>query len=386
MYLPQVISKRLLLAYFNVGSWGHTNLTLYLIINYKKERNKIWKYSKICSVAIIEDNKVLKEMHNESQLEHSQTLMPMIKNILEEQNLKITDIDLFASSIGPGSFTGTRIGIATVKAFSDATKIPVVGINSLEAQGYSVLRNEQDECKILSMIDARNDFVYFAVYKMKNGKISLYKNPDVINILDVTEFIDFNDKLYIVGDVKFYLIDNLLQAKFQEEKCKGKDVKQYEYIKPNDSLAIEIGKAAISKFNNEIYGNSMSIHPMYLRKSQAERQRLKIDESEFYILKPTKEDFDNILENYEKFPNIWTKEQFYEDRVTKIDKRNEGIASDLLSYIIRKLNVNKINLEVNANNKAAIRIYKDFGFEENGVRKNYYNNNTEDAILMSLTL
>ena len=374
--------------------------------------------SKICSVAIIEDNKVLKEMHNESQLEHSQTLMPMIKNILEEQNLKITDMDLFASSIGPGSFTGTRIGIATVKAFSDATKIPVVGINSLEAQGYSVLRNEQDECKILSMIDARNDFVYFAVYKMKNGKISLYKNPAVINILDATEFIDFNDKLYIVGDVKFDLIDNLLQAKFQEEKCKGKDVKQYEYIKPNDSLAIEIGKAAISKFNNEIYGNSMSIHPMYLRKSQAERQRLKIDESEFYILKPTKEDFDNILENYEKFPNIWTKEQFYEDSknseyyiakrndevlgfvsiktildevevmniVTKIDKRNEGIASDLLSYIIRKLNVNKINLEVNANNKAAIRIYKDFGFEENGVRKNYYNNNTEDAILMSLTL
>ena len=69
--------------------------------------------------------------------------------------------------------------------------------------------------------------------------------------------------------------------------------------------------------------------------------------------------------------------------VTKKDKRNQGIASDLLSYIIINLKSNKINLEVNANNNIAIKLYKNFGFEENGIRHNYYNNNTEDAILMS---
>ena len=154
---------------------------------------------------------------------------------------------------------------------------------------------------------------------------------------------------------------------------------------------------------------------MYLRKPQAERQRLKTDLSKKYILEATYQDIDNILENYEKFVNIWTKEQFYEDSknskyyvekfneevlgfisikevldeieimniVTRIDKRNEGIASDLLSYIIINLNANKINLEVNENNITARRLYKEFGFVQNGLRKNYYNN-TDDAILMSL--
>ena len=372
--------------------------------------------SKICSVAILEDGKVIKELHNDSKMEHSQTLMPMIKNILEEQNMTLSDMSLFSCSIGPGSFTGTRIGIATVKAFADATKIPVVGVSSLEAQAYSVLlKNNKGDCKILSMIDARNDNVYFAVYRMKNGKLSLYKNPDVMSIFDTINFVTFKDKLYVIGNVNFSLIDNLLQAKMQEQKAKGVDVKQYEFTRPPESLAIEIGKAATDKFNKKIFGDSMSIHPMYLRKSQAERQRLKLDDSKIYILKPTEHDIQNILENYDSFQNIWNKDQFYEDSknseyyvakqnnevlgfisiktvldeieimniVTKKDKRNQGIASDLLSYIIINLKSNKINLEVNANNNIAIKLYKNFGFEENGIRHNYYNNNTEDAILMS---
>ena len=373
--------------------------------------------SEICSVAIIEDGNVIEEMQNESKLEHSQTLMPMIKSILENKKLKLTDIDLFSCSIGPGSFTGTRIGIATVKAFSDATQIPVIGINSLEAQAYTVLlKTKKTDCKILSMIDARNDNVYFAVYRVKNGKVSLYKNPDVMNISEVINFVDLKSELFIIGNVKNNVIDNLLKNKMNEEKDKGDDVKKYEFVEKSYSLASEIGKASYDKYNIGLYGNSMSIHPMYLRKPQAERQRLKTDLSKKYILEATYQDIDNILENYDKFVNIWTKEQFYEDSknskyyvekfneevlgfisikkvldeieimniVTRIDKRNEGIASDLLSYIIINLNANKINLEVNVHNNKALKLYKEFGFQQDSIRKNYYNNSTEDAELMSL--
>ena len=86
--------------------------------------------SKYASVAVIEDGRIIKELYEESEREHSETLMPMIKNILEEVNLKLEDFDLYACGVGPGSFTGIRIGIATIKAFSDANNIPLVGINN----------------------------------------------------------------------------------------------------------------------------------------------------------------------------------------------------------------------------------------------------------------
>ena len=126
-------------------------------------------------------------------------------------------------------------------------------------------------------------------------------------------------------------------------------------------------------------------------------------------------DIEEIKMNYEKFPNIWDFNTFEDDSktskymvakqnyqivgfistqtvldeleimniVTRQDKRNRGIASNLISYVIRKNNVNKIKLEVNENNKVAISIYKKFGFRPVGLRKNYYHGK-ENAILMSM--
>ena len=87
--------------------------------------------SNICSVALVEDNKIIKEMHNFSEKEHSETLMPMIDELFKTTNLSLDNMGLIACSVGPGSFTGIRIGIATVKAFADAKNIPVVVVNSL---------------------------------------------------------------------------------------------------------------------------------------------------------------------------------------------------------------------------------------------------------------
>ena len=145
--------------------------------------------SERCSVAILENMKVLKELHTTNEKEHSETLMPMIEELFNSLNLKIEDIELLACTKGPGSFTGIRVGMATIKAFSDAKKIPVVGINSLEVLAYLGAIKKGDG-EYISIIDAKNDNIYAAIYKVKNRQVTVYKSPETMHISKVTEYID----------------------------------------------------------------------------------------------------------------------------------------------------------------------------------------------------
>ena len=88
-------------------------------------------------------------------------------------NLTLKDIDLLVSDIGPGSFTGIRIGVATCKAFSDSLNIPTVGVSSLEVLAYSIKK----ESLICSTIDCKNDNCYFALYELKDEKYNILENP-----------------------------------------------------------------------------------------------------------------------------------------------------------------------------------------------------------------
>lgn len=372
--------------------------------------------SDVCSVALLEDDRIIDEIHNESEREHSQSLMPMIKELLEKNNITLDDIDLVASGIGPGSFTGIRIGIATTKAFSDAKNIPVVGVNSLEAQAYMVLlKEEKENSKILSMIDARNENAYVAVYRYKNDNLSVYKNPEIMSISNAPEYLDFKDNVYIIGNVPLEKVESMLRARASKEQAQGVDIKKYKFVNSNNTFAEAIGVCAYYKYQNGLAGDSNSIEPMYLNLSQAEKQKKNLDDEKIYINEMSISDKEEIESNYNKFPNIWDERTFEEDTrnskyfvakqdnkvvgfvsytvvldeveimniVTREDSRNQGIASSLLSYIIRKIDYNKINLEVNENNKTALNLYRKFGFKNVGQRKNYYNGK-EDAILMSL--
>lgn len=368
----------------------------------------------ICSVAILKDDKLIAESHNEGIKQHSVVLMPMIKETLKENDLDLNDIDALGCGIGPGSFTGVRIAIATVKAFSDAKNIPIVGVNSLEAQAYEVIRIKgKDNCKILSLIDAKNENAYMAVYRVNKNKISTYKNPEIVRLSNIDEYFNFQETLYIVGDIEKKKIEPILQAKLEREKAQAKNTEEYEYVKISNSLSNAIGIATFDKYNKGLAGNSNSISPMYLQKPQAERQ--KDGDDTLYINEISRSDIEEIKENYEDFPNIWDYDTFYEDTknskyivakynneivgfigvktvfdeieimniVTKANKRKRGIGSSLLSYVIRKIPAEKINLEVNEKNSIAKNLYLKFGFEKVGTRKKYYNN-TDDAILMSL--
>ena len=370
--------------------------------------------SKIASIAIIEDGRVLDEMHVLSEEEHSQTLMPMIEKIFNDNNMDLDEIDLIGCSRGPGSFTGIRIGIATAKAFSDAKNIPLIGIDSLEALAYSVvIEKENNDCEILAMINAKNDNVYAATYLVNNGKLNMVKNAEIMNLTETVSYIDFKKQVFIVGCEDEDSIRRLIQAEASSERAISGDDCSFEFVKDTIPTAASIGIAAYEKYKNGVVDEI--IVPLYLRKPQVERNLFQVDEKTI-VTEMAITDKEFIIDNYDKFSSSWDIKAFKSDAddskyfvskidtevfgyisyrvvldeveimnvVTREDARNMGIASSLLSYLIRNVDASKFNLEVNENNKVAIKIYKKFGFMEVGKRKNYYNNGKENAILMSL--
>ena len=229
---------------------------------------------KLCSVAVAEDGKILNQISSVSEKEHSQILMPNIKKLLKSLKFKLDDIDLLSCSRGPGSFTGIRVGMATVKALSDAKNIPIAGVDTLKAQAYSVIMKKgRNECKILSLIDARNENVYFAVYRIHNGNLSLFKNAEIRNISDVVEYVDFEDPLYIVGDSYFEKIDPLFKAKYAKQYAQGRKTENYEYITDLPPLAEAIAMCAQDKYEVGDYRRFKYAFPNVFKKTSSTKTK-----------------------------------------------------------------------------------------------------------------
>ena len=214
--------------------------------------------SKICSVSILEDNIVIIEKHNDDEKTHSQKLMPLIDELLEEANLTLDNIDLLACSQGPGSFTGIRIGISTVKAFADVKNIPIIGVTSLESLAYNVVNSGL----IATLIDAKHDNVYFALYELKDNKYTTVIEPISDSISNVIELLKkHSDTLTFVGD-GCEVHKDLLSSEFTN--CVFASAKQ------NVQTSISIGKSAFDKYSSTDYEAVYSVSPIYLKKSQAE--------------------------------------------------------------------------------------------------------------------
>lgn len=222
--------------------------------------------SKICSVAVLEDNNVIIEKNIDDSLTHSQKLMPMIDNILNELNMKLTDFDLFSCSVGPGSFTGVRIGVSTVKAFCDVTNVPVTSVSSLEGLAYNTLSSniESNSTIVCSLIDAKNDNVYCGVFKNESDEFVQLEDLCAKNINEVLNLLDkySSSSILFVGDGavchKSLILDKFHNSLFVEDEL-------------NKQTSVSIGIAGFNKYNKGIYGDSNSLSPLYLRKSQAER-------------------------------------------------------------------------------------------------------------------
>lgn len=217
--------------------------------------------TEICSVAVLEDNNVIKEKTLEAVNTHSVALMPLLQDILNECNLTINDIDLFACDKGPGSFTGIRIGLSTVKAFCDVTNKPCVGITSLEGFAYKLKNSLTSNYYICSLLNANHNNAYCGIFSFNNGKLSQihdYFSDSVNNIIDVINLLEKN--IFFVGNCSIVYKDMI------ESSCLNK----FEIDNNINISATDIGHAAFDKFTSGAYGDSDFLTPLYLKKSSAE--------------------------------------------------------------------------------------------------------------------
>ena len=156
--------------------------------------------TKFLGVAIIDKNDTLDFFHDKSEFRHSELLIPTIDKMLKKCHLKLKDINAIALSIGPGSFTGLRIGVATCKAINLATGIPIVAVPTLDVIAYNFIGEKEDIlCPIL---DAKKKQVYACFYKNLK-RISDYMLTDVESLLRMIDkpVLLFGDGVKLYGDI-----------------------------------------------------------------------------------------------------------------------------------------------------------------------------------------
>lgn len=209
--------------------------------------------SNLCTVAVLENEKCIKEIIVDDARNHSEKIMPVIEQALLESNLTLQNIDLIVCDKGPGSFTGIRIGVGTVLAFKDSLNIPSVGISSLEALAYNI----NTDGIICSLIDAKNNNVYFGVFEKKNNIVTQLEEFSFKTIDEIIPILQKYNKIIFVGDGstqhKEFLHSNFNTSTFSDK---------------NDLSSFSLGLAGLSAYNKNINSDLM---PLYLRKSQAER-------------------------------------------------------------------------------------------------------------------
>ncbi len=218
--------------------------------------------SKICAVAILEDNKVIDEIKLDNGKTHSENLMPIIKEILDKNDLTLKDMNLIAVSVGPGSFTGIRIGIATIKPMAEVYNLPVASVTSLETLARNI-ENKEKDFTIISLIDARNNQVYAGFF---DTEYNLKEDEIAEDIDEVLKKAGKYSKIIFVGD------GAIIHKEKIEENLKDRNII---FTKENNQSAINTGKIGYKKFLEKNLKNADTILPIYLRKSQAERLKNK---------------------------------------------------------------------------------------------------------------
>lgn len=217
--------------------------------------------SDVASVAVTEDNRLLGEytMNNKKKT-HSQKLMVMIDVLLKDIEVDISEIDLFAVSHGPGSFTGLRIGVATAKALAHACQKPIIGISTLEALAYNLPFCEHI---IVPVMDAGKNRVYAASYIWDEGFRTLGE-PEAMTIEECVESCGELLETVFVGD----------GAAVHMEYIK-EQLGEQAFFAPANSLeqrASSVACAAYEKYKNGEASSYTEVNPVYLKKSQAERE------------------------------------------------------------------------------------------------------------------
>lgn len=213
--------------------------------------------SKICSVAVLEDDQIIDEINLDNGRTHSENLMPIVEQILSKNNLKLAEINLISCCVGPGSFTGIRIGVSSVKAMAEVLGIPVASITSLE----TLARLDESDAIKVSLIDARNNQVYCGIFDKQYNQVEDFIADDIANVIEVLKKYE---NIVCIGDGAV-LHKELIKTKIEDAK----------FAEENDQRSAFGGLIGYKKYLAGDLKNADTIVPMYLRKSQAERMKKK---------------------------------------------------------------------------------------------------------------
>ena len=217
--------------------------------------------TKAASVALLKDDTLVGEILINDKRTHSQKLMPMVESLFKLANITADDIDLLAVCIGPGSFTGLRIAMASVKAMAHAKDLKIVAVDSLESLAFNELGVEE---RIIPILDAQGSKVYTATHISKNNELIRTEKIEVLEIDELLERIDENgERTILLGEAVY---------KYREEISKHPLISIPSPDK-NISKASSVCAIAIEKYRKDIdIHTHYDILPMYIRKSQAETQ------------------------------------------------------------------------------------------------------------------
>lgn len=214
--------------------------------------------AKAASVALCDDERLISQVIQCSGLTHSRTLLPMAEDLLKNAEYSMRDIDCFAVACGPGSFTGIRIGVSTVKGLSWAAEKPCIGVSTLAAMAWNGTAADGMVCAVM---DARRSEVYNAIFLAEGGQLKRMC-PDRAVSLELLAA-----ELSACGSVPFLVGDGAeLTASFLEKRgIRSRIAPENLRWQSAWGVAMEsIGKPKI---------NSQELLPVYLRLSQAERER-----------------------------------------------------------------------------------------------------------------
>lgn len=212
------------------------------------------------SCAIVDDGKVKASAFVNTKLTHSQTLMPMIINMLDNSAISLSEIERIAIAAGPGSFTGLRIGISAVKGLATPNNIPCIAVSTLSAMAQQFI---DKNCIVCAVMDARCNQLYNALFKIEDGTITRMCDDRALLVDELKEEINkipTNNQIIICGDGA----DLFYKA--------VSDIKNI-YLAPEHlkfQSAIGVGMQAFNDTDNTITYDKLL--PTYLRLPQAERE------------------------------------------------------------------------------------------------------------------
>ena len=379
------------------------------------------------TVAVVEDTQTVAEYTINYKKTHSQTLLPMIDEVVKMTELDLNTIDAIAVAGGPGSFTGLRIGSATAKGLGFALNKPLIHVPTVDGLAYNVYGCEDIICPIM---DARRNQVYTGIYTFsrkagtKEGSnlvepvFQVIKMQMAVSIEELAERLNrYRRPVVFLGDgVPVY--ENILAEKLTVP---------YSFAPAymNRQRAAVVGTLGIQYYKAGKFETAEEHRPDYLRVSQAERERAQREKEAEIIVRELKvEDSAAVAEMEQQiFSDPWSEKSVMETvqqkqsvcfaaekaghilgyllvyhaadeaEIARIavqkEARRQGAAGKLmqaLEHYCEEHKMEKLLLDVRKSNEAARSFYTKNGFVEDGIRQGFYTNPSEDAVLMSRQL